>query len=419
MAIVTVLNVQGFDMQQRPSGYLRDYTKTASEWAELYSSSLLKFSFQIPTKYVPADGYDNGIPTTVTWDGNDLDDNIDLTITGSTKNVSYGYSLPGKIMQALSGDDLLLGSPGTDGLNGYGGNDTLLGGSGGDALRGGDGIDLASYQTASVGVVAVLSAAYYNTGDALGDSYDSIENLTGSKFDDVLYGNDDVNVISGLGGNDTLTGIYGTDILDGGKGSDTASYDASSSAVVVDLFKPWLNTDSATGDVFISIENLDGSSFDDHLYGNHANNTLRGSSYPMSPSGNDQLFGRKGNDKLYGLDGNDTLTGGKGADTFVFNTNPGDGTFDIIKDFKSVDTIQLENTGDGMFAALQHTGVLKAAFFKANAKGIATDANDYVVYNKMTGELFYDQDGNGSSQPLHFATLESHPSLTNTEFWII
>ena len=52
------------------------------------------------------------------------------------------------------------------------------------------------------------------------------------------------------------------------------------------------------------IENAEGGSGNDTLYGNAAANTLRGGA---------------GNDKLCGLAGKDTLVGGKGADVFIFN----------------------------------------------------------------------------------------------------
>ena len=53
---------------------------------------------------------------------------------------------------------------------------------------GGGGLDTASYSNATTGLIASLTNAGSNTGEALGDTYVSIENLTGSAFDDVLIG---------------------------------------------------------------------------------------------------------------------------------------------------------------------------------------------------------------------------------------
>ena len=88
----------------------------------------------------------------------------------------------------LDGDDTITGSNAADVLLGFEGNDILIGGSGGDNLQGGGGTDTASYATATSGVSAIMQATGSNTGDAAGDTYDSIENLIGSAFADVLYG---------------------------------------------------------------------------------------------------------------------------------------------------------------------------------------------------------------------------------------
>lgn len=128
----------------------------------------------------------------------------------------------------LAGDDILHGGAGNDILDGGIGNDILDGGAGADQLIGGDGIDTATYVNASSAVWADLSAGGV-TGEAQGDTYSGIENLTGSNFGDILSGNAGDNVINGgagddwiIGGagNDTLIGGTGTNVLNGGAGSD-------------------------------------------------------------------------------------------------------------------------------------------------------------------------------------------------------
>jgi serralysin len=195
-------------------------------------------------------------------------------------------------------------------------------------------------------VVANLAAPGFNTGDAAGDSYDSIENLLGSSKNDILYGNNGRNTISGGAGNDRMAGLEGGDRFDGGAGVDIVTYDASG-AVRVDLQSPGANTGDAKGDSYVAVEWLDGSSFNDILLGNGSANTIRGSSYPTLASGNDSLSGRGGNDALLGFDGNDILdggagqdtsTGGAGGDRFDFNAIAETGitaaTRDIIVDFQ-------------------------------------------------------------------------------------
>jgi Ca2+-binding RTX toxin-like protein len=255
-------------------------------------------------------------------------DGADILIGGAGDDFLYGDE-PNNLTPELPGDeDTLYGGGGNDYLNGGRGDDILIGGAGADALHGGNGAfdpagnfygrDTASYETSVTGITVSFSNPRANTGDAIGDTYDSIENLTGSAFDDGLRGDSQANVIKGLAGNDTLIGGLGADVLDGGDGIDTASYAFSELAVVVDLANPSLNSgEDAVGDTYISIENLTGSINNDTLRGDAGANIIDGG------AGDDLLDGRAGNDKL---------TGGSGADRFVFKAGY---NADTITDFVS------------------------------------------------------------------------------------
>ncbi|UVO26369.1 cadherin-like domain-containing protein [Bradyrhizobium arachidis] len=59
-------------------------------------------------------------------------------------------------------------------------------------------------------------------------------------------------------------------------GSDTVSYAAATAGVTANLLNPAGNTGSAAGDIYISIENLRGTAYDDALTGDAGNNTLEG-----------------------------------------------------------------------------------------------------------------------------------------------
>ncbi len=85
-------------------------------------------------------------------------------------------------------DQFISGGAFADSLKGVGGNDVLEGRGGGDGLIGGAQSDTASYFFAARSVTANLATPANNSGAAAGDSYTSIENLTGSQFDDRLTG---------------------------------------------------------------------------------------------------------------------------------------------------------------------------------------------------------------------------------------
>lgn len=121
-----------------------------------------------------------------------------------------------------SAANLLNGRTGNDVLRGAGGDDILIGGTGADALDGGTGEDTASYVGAVTGGVNVdLAAGVATGGDATGDTFVAIENLTGTGYADSLTGSTAANVIRGGGGDDTLRGGGGNDTLYGESGSDT------------------------------------------------------------------------------------------------------------------------------------------------------------------------------------------------------
>jgi Ca2+-binding RTX toxin-like protein len=336
-----------------------------------------------------------------------------------------------------SGNDLILGRDGDDVLFGNDGNDRLVGGAGADTLYGGDGAaDRALYGDASAGLRLDLLLPQRNTGPAQGDVLSGIEVVEASNYadtllgdslancliglagDDVLYGRDGNDGLFGGGGNDILFGGAGADRLDGGAGlRDRAAYSDATAALRVDLLSGANNTGQATGDIFLGIEDLGGSTYDDTLLGDHGGNILIGD------NGNDRLFGRAGddtliggagNDTLFGMSGKDTLNGGAGADVFAFIAPAGAADADRLADFSAAeDLISLENS---VFVGLSE-GVLAPDRFCVGTA--ATTAAQRILYDRATGQIYFDRDGNGGAAQLLFAVLAPGIELDASDFLIV
>jgi Ca2+-binding RTX toxin-like protein len=130
----------------------------------------------------------------------------------------------------------------------------------------------------------------------------------GTTGDDTYYG---------YGGHDTFRYSTGHDTYYGGERVDRVSYINSPVAVVADLLAGYSSHPGQAGkaDYFFDIENIDGSYFNDRLYGDNDINELRGS------LGQDRLYGRGGPDTLYADPTDLMVDGGAGSDTLVMVLN--------------------------------------------------------------------------------------------------
>jgi Ca2+-binding RTX toxin-like protein len=312
--------------------------------------------------------------------------------------------------------DILYGQSGNDRLFGDAGNDNLYGGAGADVLNGGTELDLARYDNATTGIYVRLDGVAGASGEAVGDTFVSIEGLVGSYFSDYLIGSANSDYLFGLGGDDWLYGLSGNDYLFGGTGSDRfyggqgddyfdggdasidyAVYDNTDGNLTLRLDYSSLNTGAAAGDIYVSIEGLIGGLGSDVIIGDAATNVL---------------IGGGGSDYIDGQTGNDYLLGGADADTFGFTAVLGMGNVDIIGDFTHLtDRILLSQSVFASIGLTLETGEL--AFGTA-----ALDANDYLFYNQGTGQIFYDSDGNGTTAAILFATVTAGTALTIDDFTV-
>ncbi|MEO9827690.1 MAG: M10 family metallopeptidase [Paracoccaceae bacterium] len=388
--ILAIQQLYGADYTTRATNTVYGFNATAGNWIYDYTQ--------------------NTSPVMTIWDG-DGTDTIDLSgwstsstlslaagsyssVNNMTYNLAIAYdvdienAIGGSGDDTLNGNDLdnvITGNAGNDTINGHFGNDTLYGGEGNDTLDGGDGSDVlnggagydrAAYTGASAGVVIDLSNVANNVGAAAGDTYIDIEEIQGSDFDDTiigddqtnrLYGNEGDDVLSGGAGDDALVGGSGADTLDGGAGWDNASYTAATSGVTVDLSNPANNTGEATGDTYIDIEVIQGSSFNDTIVGNDDANYLYGN------AGNDTLSGGAGDDALVGGAGADILNGGAGWDNAAYTAAGAGVTVDLSN--------SANNTGDAAGDVLVDIEVVQGSYF------------DDVITGGAQNDIFYGFNG--------------------------
>ena len=143
-----------------------------------------------------------------------------------------------------------------------------------------------------------------------------------------------------------------------------------------------------------------------------------GPDYISGLAGNDSLIGGAGDDFLAGGLGKDTLTGGAGADVFVFDAALVK-NIDRVTDFNAGegDLIRLD---DGVFTRFAGVQITVSNLVVASGKSAkALDGDDFLIFDRSKGALFYDADGSGKGKPVQFATLVGVTSLTAADFEVV
>jgi Ca2+-binding RTX toxin-like protein len=300
-----------------------------------------------------------------------------------------------------AGNDMIYGNAAANYLYGSQGTNQLWGGAGADQHYGGTGIDFARYDDANHGNLTIRLDGSPNVGAAaVGDTYQGIEGLVGGAGNDMIVGNAATNYLYGGEGNDQIWGGAGSDAHIGGNGTDYARYDdANHGNLTLRLDAASLNVGAAAvGDTYTGIEGLVGGLGNDVIVGNASNNSL---------------FGGGGADYIDARAGNDTMSGGAGSDRFVFATalNAANNV-DTIADFAhAVDDIVLSQA---IFAGIGVT--LDASEFQI---GLTDSATDRIIYNNITGQLFYDSNGNAAGGMTQFATVTAGTVLDIGDFVMV
>jgi Ca2+-binding RTX toxin-like protein len=289
-------------------------------------------------------------------------------------------------------------------------------------------------------------------GEAEGDELNNIENVTGSAYADLLWGDDNVNVLRGMngadvlkgfGGNDHLFGGNGGDTLEGGDGGDFLYGDAGADTLRGQDGNDYLDggggvdqmSGGAGNDRYIIDQAGDavteaGGQGTDEVRANVSYTLTAGADVELLRTTNDAgvvninltgnatgnvVRGNDGNNTINGGDGNDELIGLGGTDRFLFDTALNAATnVDVLSDFTvGADTIVLENTIFGAFAA----GPLADDRFVLGTAPL--DGNDNILYDAATGALYYDSDGNGGAAAVQFAEVTPGLALTHEDFAIV
>jgi len=362
-----------------------------------------------------------------------LDLESSFNIAAGTASDGFGETDTLRNLENITGSafsDVLIGNSLNNTLQGLAGDDLFIGNAGNDTFYGGADVDTVSYRRDPKAVTVNLALNQATDGFGDTDQIFEVENIIGSAFKDTLTGDGNNNTILGGKGEDTIDGgagndrlfgeddndrIFGgigddylvggsgtgwpSDILDGGIGNDTASYITANSAVAASLAERtgWMG--DAMGDQFISIENLEGSFFDDFLVGDNDANVLSGlagNDTLEGRAGDDTLDGGAGNDTLWGNDGNDTLKGGDDNDTLV-----GDLGNDLLEGGEGSDRLEggLGNDtldggeGDNLLDAGEGNNTVKAG--KGNDTIYAGPGNDVIDAGDGNNRIFA---GEGSNQ---------------------
>lgn len=262
-------------------------------------------------------------------------------IGGDAGELIRSTALSDKI-NAGNGDNVILAGDGNNRVTAGSGNDDIITGNGNDKITAGDGNNF-------------IKAGDGNNTVTTGDGHDEIVALGGN---DKITAGGGANIIDAGEGNNAITTLGGDDSISTGTGNDKIS--------------------SGDGNNYV----VAGNGIDTVLCGSGNDEILAG-------AGNDFVKAGVGNDLIYGGEGADTLSGGAGNDRFVFDSLE-EGVYDTITDFGSGDTL--------VFDLDIFTKLASPIPGYLSVSNTPLEADDFLVYDRYKGILFYDEDGAGLAE---------------------
>ena len=272
-----------------------------------------------------------------------------------------------------SGDDLLVGS--SDGGGAFAdfiNYDQFVGGAGNDDIDGRGGKDLVEFDDAPQGVRIDLAG-----GTARGEGRDRIESVSdvdGSPFDDVVVGDASRNAFylgrgndeaelgggndyfdggsgddtgDGGDGDDEFTGGGGADDVDGGTGTDLVYLNSQDVGVTVDLSAG--TSVGSESEVVANFENVQTTRRADNVVGTEGSNEI------FTFGGDDTIDAGAGDDAISAGGGDNQIDGGEGVDLVSYDEEvdadlqTGVATHVSFSDVTSTDSLVLVESLHGSF----------------------------------------------------------------------
>jgi Ca2+-binding RTX toxin-like protein len=146
----------------------------------------------------------------------------DDELHGNSGNDALAGGSGDDVLMGERGNDVLFGGRGNDYVHGGSGDDFIMASSGRDILIGGTGFDTLDFSR-TLGPLTIdlgkHTASFGMNGQNTADVR-SFEQIIGTDFDDVLYGDRNATVFVGGAGDDVFRTRLGSDTITGGEGAD-------------------------------------------------------------------------------------------------------------------------------------------------------------------------------------------------------